>query len=435
MREEPNAQKPRGRRGAGSLFQKPLGNGKWHIQYYVPDYDAATGKARARRVREYCGLPYAQAQKRLADRLGKLARGERFDAGKPRTVAQLYALLFTHTENNLRPGSRKLKGMGWRWKHLKPVFAHLPVDLVSSEKIEAYKKKRRTEGAALGTVQRELGALRRMYRYGKQCGVVHNIPHFGLVKENNVRKGFVEQQVYARMAEEAMKEGLWLRAMLEVAYTYGWRRGEFVGLRVRQLTFGATPTMRLDPGTTKNDEGREVPLVGNVCELLRALCEGKTLDEAVFTRTDGSSVREFRGAWQNMCIRTAAPGPDGTPSRFECKKCKGPMEAGVATCHTKTKDEDGLEQECGGKRRYIGLLMHDMRRSAARRLRNNGTHENVIMAIGGWKTRSMFDRYAIVNNDDKRRAIAALQEQPEPVSPRLAPAEQKTDVSGKTAVQ
>ncbi len=435
MHEEPKAQKPRGRRGAGSLFQKPIGNGKWHIQYYVPDYDAATGKARARRVREYCGLPYAQAQKRLADRLGKLARGDRFDAGKPRTVAQLHALLFTHTENNLRPGSRKLKGMGWRWEHLKPAFAHLPVDLVTAERIEAYKKQRRTEGSALATVQRELATLRRAYRYGKQCGVVHNIPHFGLVKENNVRKGFVEETIYARMAEEAMKEGLWLRALLEVAYTYGWRSGEIIGLRTQHLTFGATPIMRLDPGATKNDEGREVPLLGNVCELLRALCEGKQPNDAVFTREDGSPVLDFRGAWQNMCIRAAVPGPDGTPCRFECKKCKAPMDGGVATCHVKTKGEDGVEHECGGKRRYIGLLVHDMRRSAARRLRNNGTHENVIMAIGGWKTRSMFDRYAIVNNDDKRRAIAALQEQPAHVSPRTAPDAAQSEIAEKVVVQ
>jgi site-specific recombinase XerD len=32
------------------------------------------------------------------------------------------------------------------------------------------------------------------------------------------------------MADEAMKEGLWLRTLLEVAYTYGWRKGEIVGL-------------------------------------------------------------------------------------------------------------------------------------------------------------------------------------------------------------
>jgi hypothetical protein len=75
-----------------------------------------------------------------------------------------------------------------------------------------------------------------------------------------------------------------------------------------------------------------------------------------------------------------------------------------------------------------------MRRSAAR-FRNNGAHENVVMAIGGWKTRSMFDRYAIVNNDDKRRVIAALQEQPAHVSPQIAPDGPQSETDGKVVVQ
>lgn len=128
-------------------------------------------------------------KKRLAGRLGKTARGEQFESGRPRTVAELYTALRTHTENNLRPGSRKLRGLDWRWEHLMPVFAHLRADLVTSSRIESYKKQRRSEGAALATVQRELAALRRMFRYGLQTGTVHNVPHFGLVKENNVRRG------------------------------------------------------------------------------------------------------------------------------------------------------------------------------------------------------------------------------------------------------
>ncbi|HEY1253424.1 MAG TPA: tyrosine-type recombinase/integrase, partial [Terracidiphilus sp.] len=354
MPEELSTKKPQGRRGTGSLFQKPKGNGRWHIQYYVPVYDAATGQARAERKREYCGLPHAQAQKRLADRLGKISRGEQFDSGRPRSVADLYTALYTHTENNLPPGSRKLKGMGWKWEHLQPVFAHMRADLVNSALIEEYKKQRRNEGAALATLQRELAMLRRMFRYGKQTGTVHNVPHFGLVKENNARKGYVEQAVYERMAVEAMKEGLWLRALLETAYTYGWRKGELTGLQVGQLEFGSRPTMRLYD--SKNGEGRVVPVMSNVLPLLGALCEGKKLTDQMFTRDDGSPVKEFRAAWQNMCIRAGVPCPDGTPSRFVCRKCGAVMDAGTATCQIRTKDEDGYERKCGGKRKYIGLL-------------------------------------------------------------------------------
>jgi integrase len=40
-------------------------------------------------------------------------------------------------------------------------------------------------------------------------------------------------------------------SFLELAYTYGWRRGELLGLRARQVNLHAG-TIRLDAGTTKN---------------------------------------------------------------------------------------------------------------------------------------------------------------------------------------
>ena len=58
------------------------------------------------------------------------------------------------------------------------------------------------------------------------------------------------------------------------------------------------------------------------------------------------------------------------------------MDAGTRICSVKTKDADGYERKCGGEHRYIGLLVHDMRRSAAKRLRDSGIHEKLIMDIG-----------------------------------------------------
>jgi site-specific recombinase XerD len=45
----------------------------------------------------------------------------------------------------------------------------------------------------------------------------------------------VEQDGFTRMAAEAHLDGLWMRALIEVAYTYGWRRGEMLSLQVRQV--------------------------------------------------------------------------------------------------------------------------------------------------------------------------------------------------------
>jgi integrase len=50
-------------------------------------------------------------------------------------------------------------------------------------------------------------------------------------------------------------------------------------------------------------------------------------------------------------------------------------------------------------------IFHDLRRTAARDFRQASVSEGEIMRLCGWKTRAMFDRYNIVNNEDSRRAV------------------------------
>lgn len=122
--------------------------------------------------------------------------------------------------------------------------------------------------------------------------------------------------------------------------------------------------IRLEPGTTKNREGREVFMTDAVYLLLSACVSGKRCEDYVFTRCNGKRVLDFRKTWENACDAAHVP----------------------------------------------GLLFHDLRRTAARNLRRAGVPETVIMKIGGWRTRSVFERYAIVSRIDIADAMARLQE-------------------------
>jgi integrase len=82
-----------------------------------------------------------------------------------------------------------------------------------------------------------------------------------MLKENNVRTGFFDVEQFEAVRKNLSDD---LRPMVTFDYITGWRiPSEVLKLRWAQVDFTAG-TVRLEPGTTKNDEGRVYfPLLGN----------------------------------------------------------------------------------------------------------------------------------------------------------------------------
>jgi integrase len=149
--------------------------------------------------------------------------------------------------------SRDLEEAGWRLKHLDRAFRSARASLITAAAVTRYIVQRQGEKAANGTINREVAVLLRMLRLGLERGKVARVPIVHKPKEAAPRAGFFEADAFVAVRAHLPDD---LRVAVTVAYTFGWRmQSEVLTLETRQLDLAAG-TIRLDPGSTKNDEGR-----------------------------------------------------------------------------------------------------------------------------------------------------------------------------------
>jgi hypothetical protein len=151
------------------------------------------------------GKPYRESSKSRkeadAKRLLKKREGE-ISEGKLPGIYFDRVTFDELTEDYLRDyrinGKKSLIRAELSVRHLKETFEGVKVPDITTPRINAYVEKRLEEGAASGTINRELAALKRMLNLGaKQTPPkVDRVPYVPMLKENNVRKGFFEHREF-----------------------------------------------------------------------------------------------------------------------------------------------------------------------------------------------------------------------------------------------
>ena len=329
----------------------------WHIEATV----------HGRRIRESLGTDErAEAVTLLRQRLAELeqrgplaleSRRLRFD-----DIAK--ELIRDYTVNGKRSLGKTKKSV----ERLTEFFGGWRAPTITTADVRTYIDKRQRAGFANSSINRELAALKRMFRLAAKARLLSydQIPSIDMLQEAAPRSGFFERDQFEAVLRHLKPE---IKPVALFAYETGWRLREVLGLEWRQVDL-REGAVRLDPGSTKNREGRLAYLSPTLLEVLSTQnAATRELERKrgmiipwVFHRR-GQRILRFLGSWRTACKQAGVP----------------------------------------------GMLFHDLRRTAVRNMVRAGIPERVAMQISGHKTRSVFERYNIVSESDLREAAQRLE--------------------------
>jgi integrase len=316
----------------------------------------------------------------LKQRLGEIGSGQFIgpDADKT-TFDDLERMLLDDYQVNGRKTKRRAEGC---LKNLRARLGHLRARDMTLDRLNAHVAARLQDGARPGTIQNELAILKRVLHLAERAGKARR-PPFPILRVSNTRTGFFESEAL-RQVLAALPSAI--QPVAEFGYLTGWRLGEILPLTWRQIDLKAG-IIRLEPGPTKNDEGRSFPFraLPALAALIERRREATTATERetgriipwVFHR-QGEPIRNFRGAWAKACI--------------------------AAGLFRVLPPKPGHEE----REKRPTRLFHDLRRTAVRNLERAGVSRSVAMKLTGHKTESVYRRYAIVGEGDLAQGVAKL---------------------------
>lgn len=213
------------------------------------------------------------------------------------------------------------------------------------------------------SLDREIELLKRFLNYAVASRRIPQNPiaSVPLLRVPNTRQVVVAPQTFDECLSKISERSQWMKTPLVVAYDSGMRISEVLGLTWAQIDLQAGRLV-LDATQTKTEAARIIYLSERVLEGLRAL--------------------------------RASPWHPDSPYVF---------------AHPQTGKPRTVPRKGFARAFPEGVHIHDLRRSFVTQARKAHVPESVVMRMSGHKTRAVFDRYNIVDEEDLREAARALQ--------------------------
>lgn len=357
-------------RGLGSIYRRKV-TGDDGIEREIPTWNIQFS-VNGRQYRESTHTDaYNEAQKYLKRRIAEVATGKFHGTKVDRTlVSDLLSDVIADYELKDRHSIDKM-ARPLIQNHLTPYFGRMRASSVKVLAIKAYMVERKKAGTALASLNRELSLLRRAFKLGVvngKVGLAH-VPDFTelLQKEQNARQGFWEHSEY-----ETFRDALPVdeQPMFIFGYWTGCRFGEIAQIEWSQVDF-AGRAVRLRNDQTKAKEPRIIPLGG----------PGNDLHDMLLKQQQRRAELCADTPW--VFFRQGSINPKKKSAR------RGRQVQDIRKAWDQAVLDTGINR-----------LFHDLRRTGVRNLIRAGVPEKVAMLISGHKTRSVFERYNIVDERD-----------------------------------
>lgn len=275
---------------------------------------------------------------------------------------------FPQAERDKKPNTVRSERMLYKiW--LAPVIGDKPIRSVTSFNVEKIKRNMADAGKAARTIELALALTRQIFNHARRAGLWQGDGPTSSVKKpkvNNGRMRYLTKGEAQTLLEALRERSHDTHDAALLSLHCGLRQGEIFALR-----------------------WSDVDLERN----LLSIRDAKAGDRTAFLTEQAAEVLKVRGA--------------GAPSELVFQQKSGQQKDGISKTFARTVEDLGLNAGVDDRRQRI--VFHSCRHSYASWLVEEGVDLYTVQRLLGHKTGVMTQRYAHLNPDTMRNAVAKLE--------------------------